>query len=86
MIAQECELALGRFAHTIVDAHIYVAERGSPMEEYDHLEGLLRQLDRRPRPLPKLVVARKPFDELRFEDFQLVGYESDEAIKLKVAV
>ena len=86
MIAQECGLALGRFAHTIVDAHIYVAERGGPTAEYDHLEGLLRQLDRRPRPLPKLVVARKPFDELRFEDFQLVGYESDEAIKFKVAV
>ena len=86
MIAQECGLALGRFAHTIVDAHIYTAKPDSPMAEYDHVEGLLRQLERRPKPLPRLVIARRPFDGLRFEDFQLVGYECDGPIKFNVAV
>lgn len=86
MIAQECGLEPGRFAHTIVDAHIYAADRGTPMAEYDHVEGVLRQLERRPLPLPQLRIARKPFDELTFEDFELLGYESHEAIKFNVAV
>ena len=86
MIAQEVGLGLGRFAHTIVDAHIYAAEPGSPMAEYDHVAGLREQLNRTPTTLPKRVIAKKPFDELRYEDFELVGYESQEPIKFKVAV
>ncbi len=86
MIAQECGLGLGRFAHTIVDAHIYMAEPGTDTAEYDHVAGLRRQIEREPRPLPRLVIARKPFDELSFDDFDLLGYECDEAIRFKVAV
>ncbi len=86
MIAQECGLGLGRFAHTIVDAHIYMAEPGTETAEYDHVAGLRRQLERTPRPRPRLVIARKPFDELSFDDFDLLGYECDEAIRFKVAV
>ena len=86
MIAQECNLGLGRFAHTIVDAHIYCADAGSPAADYDHVAGLREQLKRTPKPLPKLVIARKPFDQLTFEDFDLVGYQCDEPIKFKVAV
>ncbi len=86
MIAQECGLGLGRFAHTIVDAHIYMAKPGTETAEYDHVAGLRRQLERQPRPLPRLVIARKPFDELTFDDFDLLGYECDEAIRFKVAV
>lgn len=86
MIAQEVGLGLGWFSHTIVDAHIYYAEPGSPMQEYDHARGLREQLKREPRPLPKLVIAKKPFNELKFEDFQLVGYHPHPKIKFKVAV
>jgi len=86
MIAQECGMEPGRFAHTIVDAHIYVAEPGTAMAEYDQAAGLRQQLKRKPLPLPRLKIARKPFDELTFEDFELVGYESHEAIKFRVAV
>ncbi|HOJ17308.1 MAG: thymidylate synthase [Ignavibacteriales bacterium] len=86
IIAQETDLNLGWFAHTIIDAHIYVAEKGSPAEKYDHLEGLKLQLTREPKPLPKLVIAKKPLNELKFEDFQLLGYESHPKIKLEVAV
>ena len=53
MIAQECGLGLGRFAHTIVDAHIYMAEPETDTAEYDHVAGLRRQLEREPRPLPR---------------------------------
>ncbi|MBN2560167.1 MAG: thymidylate synthase [Phycisphaerae bacterium] len=86
MIAQECGLGLGRFAHTIVDAHIYAARPGSAMADYDHVAGLKEQLERRPMPLPRLVIARKPFDELTFDDCELVGYSFHEPIKFKVAV
>jgi thymidylate synthase len=86
MIAQECGLGLGRFAHTIVDAHIYVARPGTSFADHDHLEGLQRQLEREPLPLPRLKIARKPFDELQFEDFELQGYQCHEPIKFKVAV
>ncbi len=86
IIAQETNLKLGYFAHTIIDAHIYVAEKGSPTEKYDHLEGLKLQLTREPFPLPKLNIARKPIDQLQFEDFELVGYQHHPKIKFEVAV
>ncbi|MFQ5500899.1 MAG: thymidylate synthase [Phycisphaerae bacterium] len=86
IIAQECGLGLGRFAHTIVDAHIYRASGGSETEDYDHVEGLHRQLEREPLPLPRLKIATKPFDKLRFEDFELIGYQCHDPIRFKVAV
>ncbi|MDP4174068.1 MAG: thymidylate synthase [Bacteroidota bacterium] len=86
IIAQEVGLKLGMFAHTIVDAHIYVADKGSAMEKYDHLEGLKEQLKREPLELPQLKIAQKPIDELTFEDFQLIGYKHHDRIKFEVAV
>ncbi len=86
IIAQETNLELGYFAHTIIDAHIYVADKGSPTEKYDHLDGLKLQLTREPFPLPQLKISKKPIDELRFEDFELVGYQHHPKIKFEVAV
>ena len=41
IIAQEAGLAVGEFAHTIVDAHIYCAGRGFDHGGwYDHVAGL----------------------------------------------
>lgn len=86
IIAREVNLLPGHFAHTIVDAHIYVADKGSPMEKYDHLEGLKEQLKREPLALPRLEIADKPMEQLTFEDFRVVGYQSHERIKFEVAV
>lgn len=86
IIAQEVGLEPGMFAHTIIDAHIYVAEKGSAAERFDHLDGLKEQLKREPMPLPKIQIARKPIDELRFEDFELIGYQHHEKIRFEVAV
>ncbi|MCZ7604065.1 MAG: thymidylate synthase [Melioribacteraceae bacterium] len=86
IIAQDAGLELGYFAHTIIDAHIYVADKGSKMEEYDHVEGLKEQLTREPYELPKLIIAKKPLDQLTFEDFELVGYKHHPRIKFEVAV
>lgn len=86
IIAQETNLQPGYFAHTIIDAHIYVADKGSPTEKFDHLEGLKLQLEREPYPLPKLVIAKKRIDELKFEDFELIDYQHHPKIKFEVAV
>jgi thymidylate synthase len=86
IIAQEVNLEPGFFAHTIIDAHIYVADKGSPNEKFDHLEGLKEQLKRVPTELPKLKIARKPIDELTFEDFELFNYNPQGKIKFEVAV
>lgn len=75
-IAQEVELQTGEFAHTLIDAHIYV----------NHIDSLKQQLRRQPLPLPSLEIAQKPFHTLQFEDFKLINYQCYEAIKFDVAV
>jgi thymidylate synthase len=86
LIARETDLKVGYFSHTIVDAHIYVAEKGTPTEKYDHLAGLQEQLLREPYELPKIKIADKPMSELTFEDFELIDYISHPKIKFEVAV
>lgn len=76
MVAQECGLVPGIFTHTLGDAHIYS----------NHIEGLRQQLARTPHSLPRLEIAKKPFWDLKFEDFSLQNYTHDEFIKFKVAV
>lgn len=86
IIAQETDLELGFFAHTIIDAHIYVADKGSKQEKYDHLEGLKLQIEREPLSLPTLKIAKKPIHQLTFEDFELINYQYHPKIKFEVAV
>lgn len=75
-VAQEVGLTPGTFAHTIVDAHIYE----------NHIDGLKEQLTRKPKELPTLEIAKKPLDELNFEDFRLSNYHPDPVIRFPVAV
>ena len=75
-IAQEVGLEPGVFAHTIVDAHIYV----------NHIDGLKQQLLRQPKTLPELKSANKPVDKLSYDDFELIGYDPDPSIRFEVAV
>lgn len=86
IIAQQTNLDLGYFAHTIVDAHIYAADKGSEMEAYDHVEGLKEQISRKPYDLPTLKIVDKSIDELQFDDFELVNYQHHPRIKFEVAV
>jgi thymidylate synthase len=76
ILAQEASLEPGFFSHTIVDAHVYI----------NHVEGLQEQLTRTPRALPKIRIAQKPIDDLRFEDFELSGYEPWPPLRFAVAV
>lgn len=53
---------------------------------YDHVTAILEQLDREPKPLPKLEIANKPFDELKIDDFKITNYDPHPAIRRKMAV
>jgi thymidylate synthase len=55
-------------------------------EGQDHVTAILEQLSREPRSLPSMEIAKKPFDELVFEDFNLLGYTSHPSIKRAMAV
>jgi len=76
MVAKECRLEPRFFIHTLGDAHIYL----------NHVEGVKRQLERAPYPLPRLVLADKPVIEQRYEDIVLEGYQHHPFIKFPVAV
>lgn len=77
MVAGVCGLDPGEFIHTMGDAHVYV----------DHVDALKVQLEREPRPFPKLVLKeRSDIDEYVFEDFEIVGYEPWPAIKMNMSV
>ncbi|WP_392566158.1 thymidylate synthase [Utexia brackfieldae] len=78
MIAQQCDLAVGDFVWTGGDTHLYS----------NHMEQTHLQLTRTPRPLPKLIIKRKPptiFDYC-FEDFEIEGYDPYPGIKAPVAI
>lgn len=78
MIAEQCDLEAGDFLWTGGDCHIYS----------NHMEQVRLQLTREPYPLPRLVIKRKPdsiFD-YKFEDFELVNYQSHARIEAPVAV
>jgi thymidylate synthase len=78
LVAHQCDLEPGDFVWTGGDCHIYL----------NQVDGVREQLSREPRPLPKLVIKRKPASifEYRFEDFEITGYDPHPAIKYPVAV
>ena len=78
MIAKVCGLTPGEFVHVIGDAHVYS----------NHAEPLQPQLDRVPRPFPKLYIKRDvtDIDDFKYEDFELVGYKPHPTIKMAMAV
>lgn len=80
MIAQQCDLDVGEFVHTFGDCHLY----------QNHLTDdiVFEQLKREPRPLPKLVIKRKPASifEYELEDFEFEGYEPWPLIRAPIAI
>jgi len=78
MIAQQTGYDVGDFVWTGGDVHLY----------NNTLEQAQEQVSRKPFPLPKLVIKRKPdsiFD-YQFDDFEIVEYESHPHIKAQVSV
>ena len=78
MFARQTGLQPGEFVWTGGDIHLYT----------NHLEQARLQLTREPYPLPQLNILRNPASlfDYRFEDFEIVGYQSHPAIKAPIAV
>ncbi len=55
-------------------------------EGMDHVTGILEQLARAPRELPRVIIADKPYNELTIGDFRLEGYNPEPAIRRTLAV
>ena len=78
MVAQVTGLAPGEFIHTLGDAHIY----------RNHLTQVRTQLEREPRPAPRMDINRdvdSVFD-FDYDDFVLSGYDPHPPIRAAVAV
>jgi thymidylate synthase len=78
ILAQQADLSVGDLVWTGGDCHLYL----------NHLEQADIQLARVPQRLPTLALLRRPADisDYRFEDFQVLGYEPQAAIRAPVAV
>ena len=78
MVAQVCGLEVGDFVHTLGDAHLYS----------NHLEQVDLQLSRETMALPTMKINPQVNDifGFKFEDFELLDYESHPHIKGMVAV
>lgn len=78
MIAHLTDLEAGDFVHTIGDAHVYK----------DHVESLEEQLKRTPTDFPKVNFRRKieDIDDFKFEDIELIGYNPQGPIAMKMSV
>ncbi len=78
MVAQVCGLKPGDFVHTFGDLHLYS----------NHVEQAKLQLSRTPGALPamKLNTAIRNIHDFKFENFELIGYAPQAAIKAAVAV
>jgi thymidylate synthase len=78
ILAQQADLKVGDLVWTGGDCHLYL----------NHVEQADTQLARSPSPLPTLALLRRPTDirDYRIEDFQVLGYEPQPAIRAPVAV
>lgn len=78
MIAQVTDMEAGEFIHTLGDAHLYS----------NHFDQAKLQMSREPFPLPQMKINPevKSIFDFKYEDFELINYQSHPAIKAPVAV
>ena len=76
LIAQECDLQVNEFIHTLGDYHIY----------HEHFDQINIQLKREPRKLPQLKFVSKDIFSYKVSDFELINYDPHLAIKGKMNV
>jgi len=78
MIAQVCDMEPGEFIHSFGDVHLY----------NNHFAQADLQLSRTPFPLPEMKInpTVKDIFDFKFEDFELLNYQSHPGIKAPVAV
>lgn len=78
MLAHVTGYDVGDFVHTLGDAHIYS----------NHMDQVNLQLSRSPKPLPQVRIKREVASifDFKYEDFEIIGYDPDPAIRAPVAV
>jgi thymidylate synthase len=78
VIAKLTGLVAKEFSHLVVDAHIYL----------NHIEQVKEQLTRKAKPYPFLMISPHPkdIDEFTFDDFMIIGYDPQPAIKAPISV
>ena len=79
MVAKITNLIPHEFIHTLADAHIYL----------NHVDAVRTQLERDPLPLPEIRIADRgqaTINDFIYDDFELVNYQSHEAIRAQMAV
>ena len=78
MMAQVAGLKPGEFIHSFGDVHLYS----------NHVQQAREQLQRAPKPLPRLTLNpdRQSIFDFQYEDFLLTGYDPHAHIKAEVAV
>ena len=78
MVAQVCELRPGEFVHTLGDAHLYL----------NHMQQVNEQLSREPfaSPVMKINPQVDSIFDCKYEDFELLNYESHPFISAPIAV
>lgn len=76
MIAHVCGLKPDKLIHITGDTHIYE----------EHLEQVKEQLERTPKPFPKLNIKRKVenIEDFTSEDFELIDYTPEKTIKASI--
>ena len=78
MIANVCGYEAYEFIHSFGDAHIY----------NNHFEQVDIQLARKPLPLPQMKINPnvKSIFDYKYEDFELLNYNSHPHIKAEVSI
>jgi thymidylate synthase len=79
IIASHTGLRAKELVHSVGDAHVYL----------NHVHALEQQLTRTPRPFPRLRIHKHPIqrlEDLKFEDFELIGYDPHPPISMPMAV
>ena len=78
MVANVTGLQPGDFVHTFGDTHLYT----------NHVEQATRQLERQPRPLPRMVLpsGQRDLYAFTYEDFDLMDYDPHPGISAPIAV
>jgi len=78
MISHVTNLKPGEFIYSGGDIHIYL----------NHIEQCKQQLMRKPYPSPKLLLNENinNIDEFKYNDFEIIGYESHPTIKAPISV
>ena len=78
IVARELGVGLGILTHVMSDSHIYA-------NQIDKVDEYLSYADQYRFPAPTLKIADKPWTELTWQDFEVVGYQHGPKISFELS-